>query len=156
MDLKDKKTSKHVVQPEEICIRLEEQMPSAPASEQPSTSTSQQETQLQQQKRPHPQARNPRLKSQTSESLVSVGDGSVKSSERRRAVEEETAENKRITAIVGGATACIFLAAFILIAVTLKMTPKIDEILPGFPGRGISLPFALSLGWKLYNCYRRY
>lgn len=83
MDLKDKKTSKHVVQPEEICIRLEEQMPSAPASEQPSTSTSQQETQLQQQKRPHPQARNPRLKSQTSESLVSVGDGSVKSSERR-------------------------------------------------------------------------
>lgn len=43
-------------------------------------------------------------------------------------MEEETAENKRITAIVGGATACIFLAAFILIAVTLKMTPKIDEI----------------------------
>ena len=33
MDLKDKKTSKHAVQPEEVCIRLEEQMVSGPAAD---------------------------------------------------------------------------------------------------------------------------
>jgi hypothetical protein len=45
-----------------------------------------------------------------------------------RVIEEETIENKRIAYIVGAATGLIFLAAFVLIAVTLKMTPKIDEI----------------------------
>ncbi|CAG7822636.1 unnamed protein product [Allacma fusca] len=77
----------------------------------------------------HQNVRKPRLPSQTSESLMSVGDDSVKSSERRRVTPEEvTEENKRVTFIVGLATGLIFLSAFILIAVTLKMTPKIDEI----------------------------
>jgi len=42
--------------------------------------------------------------------------------------QEEEEDNKKITRIVGAAAGFIFLSAFILIVVTLKMTPKIDEM----------------------------
>ena len=47
--------------------------------------------------------------------------------QRQEAADAETIQNKKVAKIVGSATAFIFLLAFILIAVTLKMTPQIDE-----------------------------
>lgn len=80
-------SSGHVVEPEEICLRLEEQQQKRPTHATTATTTSSESQESVEAQRPLQQSssRQPRLKSQTSDSLVeSVGDGSVKSSSERR------------------------------------------------------------------------
>ncbi|XP_076038165.1 uncharacterized protein LOC143023517 [Oratosquilla oratoria] len=56
-----------------------------------------------------------------------LGEGGL-SSRRKQQNEEEKEKQRRVSMAVGIGAAAIFLLAFLLIAVTLRMTPQIDEM----------------------------